>query len=60
MITKNEQKHRNNEEKTFTRIRRKKKQRNNVNRDVFDVDDVVIIYLIIDKIVHFNIVLYQN
>ena len=55
IITKNEKDHRNDEEKTFTRIwKRERKQRNNVNRRI--VDDVVMIYLII----YLNIVLYQN
>ena len=61
MITKNEKKHRNDEKKTFTKIRkRKRKQKNNVNRDVFDVVESLIIYLIVQRIVHHNIVLYQS
>ena len=39
---------------------RKKKQRSNVNRDVFDVVENLMIHLIVQKIVHHNIVLYQN
>ena len=56
MTTKNEKKHRNDEKKTFTRIReRKRKERSNVNKRI--VDDLMI-HLIL--IVHRNIVLYQS
>ena len=52
-------KHRNDEKKTFTRIRKKKrKQRNNVNRDV--VVKNLMIHLIVQRIVHHNMILYQN
>ena len=61
MITKNEKKHRNDEKKTFIKIRKKKKkQKNNVNRNVFDVVENLMIHLIIQEIVRYNIVLYQN
>ena len=59
MITKNEKKHRNDEKKTFTRIRKKeRKQKNNVNRNV--VVKNLMIHLIVNLIIHYNIVLYQN
>ena len=59
MIKKNEKRHRNDEKKTLTRIRkRERKQKNNVNRNV--VVRSLTIHLIVQKIVHHNIVLYQN
>ena len=59
MITKNEKKHRNDEKKIFTRIRKKeRKQKSNVNRNV--VVKSLMIHLIVNLIVDYNIVLYQN
>ena len=59
MIKKNEKRYQNDEKKTFTKIRKKeKKQKSNVNRNV--VVRNLTIHLIVQEIVHHNIVLYQN
>ena len=39
---------------------KKRKQKRNVNKNVFDDVDRLMIHLIDDLIVHYNIVLYQN